>query len=1178
MAHLSIHLLGPFEASLDGVSIAGFRSDKVRVLLGYLALERDQPHRRESLAAFLWPESPEPQARHSLRSALANLHACLGREAATPPHLLIEYDTVQFNSASYYSLDISALLEDLPSGQVTEAEADRVRRAVDLYRGDLFEGLSIPDSAPLEQWAANWREHLLRRALEYLHWLAMYELEVGDGQAAQRAGLRAVELDPLDERAHRDLMWALAASGERAAALAQFEACRRILQAELQTGPDPETIALYDSIRRGTPQVRIGAPSPTWAPSLVSAHPTGRTLAPVPTNLPAQALPFIGRKHLLGDILERLHDPACRLLTLVGPGGCGKTRLALEAGERLVSNRACRDDAEGGPSRGAAPTDADEADLPLYAPRDGVFLVSLAPLRSAETIAPTISAAVGFSLSGGDPRPPEGQLLDYLRNKAMLLILDSCEHLLQGAGLVSAILESGPAVKVLATTREWLKVQGEHLLPVGGMELPEMDAEGSRSASEYSAVQLFLQRARQVRPGYEPSPEELEQISQICRRVRGMPLAIVLAAGWMGMLPPGEIDAEIVRSLDFLAGGARDLPERQRSVRASFDYSWRLLTPQEQRAFAALSVCRGSFDREAACAVSGATLPTLRALVDKSLLQGGAGGRFEAHELLRQFAAEMLGRSPEASRGAHERHAVHYMALLTQLDPRSRAKGWDMAPTELRPDIENARAAWEWSVAQGDLAPLEAAIAALCWFYWSEGRNQEGIEACDLALTAQASPAETPGRDAGWAPGQGEMRRPNAPSASRWPRLRGQALTWKGCFQHWRAEYERARATFRQGLEALQEAEAQGCDVHFERALALYRLSDYYQVRGDMTESLELAEESMMLFREVGDSRWAAHAQMQVGYVAFLMGRGCAEGRRALEESVAILRQLDDHSGLARTLGPLAMAAAYGGDSQRAERLAREALATIQEREEPRMIGLGTLYLGLVLIAGDGFAEAESLLEGALVEPRGMNDQGTGSRNYVLGVARMHRGAYAQARLPLERAEELCRQCGSLGAARATYTLGALALAERAWAEAAAQCGEALPSLRRSGMLCLEGLSSPMLAELRLGHEDRAKVLLLEDLRASAATDYAPRRAGALAGAAVWLAEHGQTERAVEVYALASQHPQTAASRWWEDVAGNYVAAAARALPAEVVIAAQERGRARHVQAALHELLAELVS
>jgi len=299
-------------------------------------------------------------------------------------------------------------------------------------------------------------------------------------------------------------------------------------------------------------------------------------------------------------------------------------------------------------------------------------------------------------------------------------------------------------------------------------------------------------------------------------------------------------------------------------------------------------------------------------------------------------------------------------------------------------------------------------------------------------------------------------------------------------------------------------------------------------------------------------------------------------------------RQMDDHRGTARVLANLALAVAYGGDAEHAEPLAREALAVAQEGGEPGMVALATSFLGLVLIAGGGSAEAESLLERAVAAPRAVNDQILGLGYYVLGAARTHRGTYAQAHPPLDRAVELFCRCGSAAVALATYIMGSVALAEAALteaaltetalAEAAARYGEALPSLRRSGVICWLGLCGPMLTELGLGREQQAKALLVEDLRSSAAKDYALWRAGALAGAAVWLAAHGQPERAVEIYALASQHPQIAASRWWADVAGRHVAAAAMTLTPEVLAAARKRGQARELQATLQELSAELAS
>ncbi|MCZ7546442.1 MAG: AAA family ATPase [Anaerolineae bacterium] len=378
-------------------------------------------------------------------------------------------------------------------------------------------------------------------------------------------------------------------------------------------------------------------------------------------SLPAQPTAFIGRSDALAEIDRRLADPACRLLTLVGPGGIGKTRLALAVAEQRLR------------------------DFP-----DGVHFVSLAALSSPDAIAPAITSAFGLQLPrGGDPLH---QLLAYLSDKKMLLVLDNYEHLRDGADLLVDLLEAAPGVMLLVTSREVLNLRAEWVHPVEGLHYPE---EGAMDAPEgYDAVQLFVDRARRVQSGFSLAQEQAG-VQRVCRLVEGMPLALELAATWLRTLSCEAIADEIVRGNGFLATTMRDAPARHRSMRAVFDHSWRLLADEERAAFARLSVCRGGFTRAAAETVAGVSLDLLRRLGDKSLIRFNPdGARYHVHELLRQYAAEQLEASgeDEAARVAHLRYFAAFMAARG-IDIKGRRQRAGLDETEA--DFQNVRAAWE---------------------------------------------------------------------------------------------------------------------------------------------------------------------------------------------------------------------------------------------------------------------------------------------------------------------------------------------------------------------------------------------------------------------------------------------------------------------------------------------------
>ena len=399
------------------------------------------------------------------------------------------------------------------------------------------------------------------------------------------------------------------------------------------------------------------------------------------SNLPVLLTPFVGREAMLVELKERLQDPDCRLLTLVGPGGSGKTRLALEAAAVQLANYT-----------------------------HGVFFGSLAPLQSVEAIVPTVAEALGFSLH--EEVEPRRQLLDYLRQKSVLLILDNFEHLLADAELVTDILRAASEVRILATSRERLNVQGEHVFPVAGMAFP--DRETAADAPDHSAVKLFVQSAQRARPDFELQGDDLRYMVRICRLVEGIPLAILLAAGWVEMLAPAEIATEIGQSLDFLETDLRDVPERQRSMRAVFDHSYRLLAEREREVLQALSVFRGGFTREAAQRVADAPLRELIALVHKSLLHRMPRGRYELHELLRQYVADKLETSGEAN-AARDAHSVYYADFLYQREEDLKGRRQLGALDEIEADFENVRAAWIWAIKQMNYTVIGQLLRSLGW-------------------------------------------------------------------------------------------------------------------------------------------------------------------------------------------------------------------------------------------------------------------------------------------------------------------------------------------------------------------------------------------------------------------------------------------------------------------------------
>ena len=807
---------------------------------------------------------------------------------------------------------------------------------------------------------------------------------------------------------------------------------------------------------------------------------------------------------------------------------------------------------------------------------DGVFFAPLAPLTSPESIVPTLLAALGLASHPGSGQAAfvpqadlRAQLLDYLGPKHLLLVMDNYEHLIAGpepgrgqaTDVVTDVLRAAPQVKILITSRASLGLSGEHLFSVGPLGLPEPAPEAPSewhvvaAATEHSAVHLFLSAAQRVWGDFELTPDNLPHVVRVCRQVEGMPLGILLAAAWVKVLPPAEIAAEIGRGLDFLETEWRDLPPRQRSMRAVFDHSWRLLGDREREVMQALSVFRGSFTRQAAQEVAEASLRDLMALVDRSLLQRVAAQRYELHELLRQYAAEKLAATPDEGDAARDRHAAYYTAALERWARESigpQTATWDEVETE----FENARAAWYWAMERAQIAQLDRAIKGLDAFCgWA--RPQEGVAA--LRLAAEALEAAV-GRLAA-AGGEGPVptnAEGHVASVAEVLRVWGKILTRLARVQGFFGE---SRGALRKGLALLDRAQLAGQDTRSDRAFALMWMGSEVSEQGRPQEAPRLYQESLALYRAVGDRSGVSWLLPSMGVLKLRAG-AYEEARERFEESVTIGRSLGDLDRVRMSQAMLGLVACRQGRFGEAARLAETNPSVLAVR---------------VLAYSGRFEEAHPRLEKEAQSSKW--PFWTATLRVLLSATRVHLGHYQEARASVDAiASEPELFTPEEGPVAHLVVLGQVKLAEGAYAEAERQLQESAVGYRQAGWRdrANDALACLAYAARGLGQPDGARQHLREALRPAVEMGSVFPVIYGLPAFALLLVDDGEVERAVELYALASRYAFVAHSQWFEDVAGRHVAAAAESLPPEVVAAARERGRARDLWETAKELLEEL--
>ncbi len=684
-------LFGDFSAQYQETLLTTFRSDKIRALFAYLAVEADRPHRRETLATLFWAEMSDSVAKRNLRQSLHRLKQTIGLDA---DWLEMTRQTVLLRG-EWVETDIGRFQAHLTQCQTHPHKhlhactdcLQQLTAAVTLYRGPFLQGLTLTDALGFEEWQTVERERLHQQALTALDLLTHAHEKRGDLEQALTFAQRQIELEPWRESAHRQVMRLLALQGQRDEAIAQFERCRTILLQAFGVAPVQKTLDLHAQIEAGT---------------FENNQPAATTLYHFPTYF----TPFVGRSAEITQLTQQLADPDCRLLTIVGSGGMGKTRLADAIGRNIAQT---------------------SEQFP-----DGILFASFAAVESADSIIPLIAANLGIALA--NQASPLDQITRLLADKQQLWILDNLEQLTAQAATILDLLRAIAGLKIIVTSREALRLQAEWLFTLDGLAFQPTDDGDS------DAERLFWRVAKQQKVGLEVTQADLQAARKICQWVHGMPLALEMLATWVRHMSVGEI-AQQVGNLDLLELRFQHIPERQRNLRTVFESTWQMLPAAAQAAATRLTVFRGSFDIDALMSVANVALSDLYLLLDKFMLSQAVPQRFAFHPLLWQFSAEKV---TDAVAPIAAKHAEYYLTQLLVQGERLKSNAAAAAAQRIELEWDNIWQAWQWAVQQHAWESLRRAAPALADFALHRLLLPSAQAALDLAQNALALAPHTP--------------------------------------------------------------------------------------------------------------------------------------------------------------------------------------------------------------------------------------------------------------------------------------------------------------------------------------------------------------------------------------------------------------------------------------------------
>jgi predicted ATPase len=747
-----------------------------------------------------------------------------------------------------------------------------------------------------------------------LEWQLPPDTQKGQKKSALQHAQQLLRQMPWNEEVQREVMELLALNGRRSEALKQFEICKQALSNELGVEPSTETLALYERIRR-------------------TAHFSR-------DNIPAIVTPLIGREQELEVLSGLLADPGVRLVTITGLGGMGKTRLALDAAWQHTQGQF----------------------------KDGVTFVELAAVNTADLLIPAIADALHLPLRAAGVEAARKELFDYLKAKQLLLVLDNCEHLLEGMTLAAEILEAAPQVNILATSREQLFLRGENVFSLQGL-VYDVDQ------ADHAAALLFSAAAKRVNPNFEINSGNAGYVNQLCHMVDGMPLALELAATWLNTIPVAALINEIEEHLDFLTVERHDMPPRHRSLRAVLESTWKRLQPETRRIFAALSVFQGSFSRGAAQEIAGASPALLRQLTAHSLLQyDHEGDRFQLHEMMRQFAAERLSENPEAAQEITRRYFAYFNDLARRGGEAMTGGDQQVWMARLELEYNNIRQAIDWAV-NNDFEAAARLVVSQHIFWHTTGRYQEGAQQYERIMPRKdlLSADIHPWVLAGYAQmtnSLGSRLRAIALMAQAMPLFFDQEdeagiafvyLLWSYLARRMSEDINISIQIAEAGLRSMQDS---GTDS-FYASLLLDSLSDSLTRSGRFAEAGERVRQGYQSCVQRDDLMTTNYFLSQMTMLAGMQGK-LLEARLSAEDHLSASRRLGMIQDELIALENLASITYSEGDYDQAETYAADGMALAREANYPYYLAALCLHMGNILMAKDDDLEALPFLSEAL--------------------------------------------------------------------------------------------------------------------------------------------------------------------------------------------------------------------